>query len=71
MSRAPAGFETFCPEVPVKTRASTFAVLAFVISEMGGILCTPILPPQEREKRRREVEQQLFDVFRKYAGQRG
>ena len=25
----------------------------------------------EREKRRREVEQQLFDVFRKYAGQRG
>ena len=29
------------------------------------------LPPQEREKRRREVEQQLFDVFRKYAGQRG
>ena len=27
--------------------------------------------PQEREKRRREVEQQLFDVFRKYAGQRG
>ena len=40
MSRAPAGFETFCPEVPVKTRASTFAVLAFVISEIGGILCT-------------------------------
>ena len=32
---------------------------------------TPILPPQEREKRRREVEQQLFDVFRKDAGQRG
>ena len=32
---------------------------------------TPILPPQEREKRRREVEQQLFDVFRKYAGQQG
>ena len=30
-----------------------------------------ILHPQEREKRRREVEQQLFDVFRKYAGQRG
>jgi len=30
MSRAPAGFETFCPEVPVKTRASTFAVLAFL-----------------------------------------
>lgn len=40
MSRAPAGFETFCPEVSLKTRASTFAVLAFVISEMGGILCT-------------------------------
>ena len=40
MSGAPAGFETLCPEVPVKTRASTFAVLALVISEMGGIVCT-------------------------------
>ena len=29
---------------------------------------TPVFSPQEREKRRREVEQQLFDVFRKYAG---
>lgn len=32
---------------------------------------TPILPPQEREKRKREVEQRLFDVFSKYAVQRG
>lgn len=32
---------------------------------------TPVLPPKEREKRRREVEQRLFDVFSKYAGQRG
>ena len=31
---------------------------------------TPILPPKEREQRRREVEQKLFDVFSKYAGQR-
>lgn len=31
---------------------------------------TPILPPKEREKRKREVEQKLFDVFSKYAGQR-
>ena len=32
---------------------------------------TPILPPPtEREKRKREVEQKLFDVFSKYAGQR-
>ncbi len=31
---------------------------------------TPILPPTEREKRKREVEQKLFDVFSKYAGQR-
>ena len=30
---------------------------------------TPILPPTEREKRKREVEQKLFDVFSKYAGQ--
>ena len=27
------------------------------------------LPPKEREKRKREVEQKLFDVFSKYAGQ--
>ena len=31
---------------------------------------TPILPPTEREKRKREVEQKLFDVFSKYARQR-
>lgn len=31
---------------------------------------TPILPPKEREKRKREVEQKLFDVFSKYTGQR-
>ena len=31
---------------------------------------TPILPPTEQEKRKREVEQKLFDVFSKYAGQR-
>ena len=31
---------------------------------------TPILPKKEREKRKREVEQKLFDVFSKYAGQR-
>ena len=30
---------------------------------------TPILPQKEREKRKREVEQKLFDVFSKYAGQ--
>ena len=32
---------------------------------------TPIYPPQERDKRSREVERRLFDVFVKYAGQRG
>lgn len=31
---------------------------------------TPVLPPKEREKRKCEVEQKLFDVFSKYAGQR-
>lgn len=31
---------------------------------------TPILPPTEREKRKREVEQKLFDVFSKYTRQR-
>lgn len=32
---------------------------------------TPILTPQERQKREREVERRLFDVFVKYAGRRG
>ena len=27
---------------------------------------TPILPPKEREKRKREIEIRLFDVFSKY-----
>ena len=31
---------------------------------------TPILPPKEREQRRREVEQKLFGVFSKYTEQR-
>ncbi len=31
---------------------------------------TPILSPKEREQRKREVEQKLFGVFSKYAGQR-
>ena len=29
---------------------------------------TLILPPQEQDKRNREIERRLFDVFRKYAG---
>ena len=29
---------------------------------------TPVLPPKERERRRREIETRLFDVFHKYAG---
>ncbi len=28
----------------------------------------PVLSPQEQDKRNREVERRLFDVFRKYAG---
>lgn len=33
---------------------------------------TPVLPPREREKRKQEIEQRLFDVFSKYAtGRRG
>ncbi len=33
---------------------------------------TPVLPPKERDKRKREIEQSLFDVFSKYAtGRRG
>lgn len=29
---------------------------------------TPVFSPQEPDKRNREVEQRLFDLFRKYAG---
>ena len=32
---------------------------------------TPVFPPQEQDKRNREIERRLFEVFRKYAGQRG
>jgi hypothetical protein len=28
---------------------------------------TPILPPKERERRKREIEKRLYDVFIKYA----
>jgi len=28
---------------------------------------TPILNPKERERRRKEIEQRLFDIFIKYA----
>jgi len=31
---------------------------------------TPILSPKEREKRRREIETRLYDVFSKYRGQK-
>lgn len=31
---------------------------------------TPVLPPKERDKRKREIEQSLFDVFSKYATER-
>ena len=32
---------------------------------------TPVFSPLELEKHNREIERRLFDVFRKYAGQRG
>jgi len=28
---------------------------------------TPILSPKERERRKKEIEQRLFNVFKKYA----
>ena len=28
---------------------------------------TPVFSPQEQDKRNREIERRLFDVFRKYA----
>ena len=32
---------------------------------------TPVSSLQEQDKRNREIERRLFEVFRKYAGQRG
>ena len=29
--------------------------------------CTPVLTPEQREKRKREIELVLYDVFKKYA----
>ena len=31
---------------------------------------TPILSPKDREKRKREIETRLYDVFSKYRGQK-
>lgn len=31
---------------------------------------TPVLSPKERERRKQEIENRLFDVFSKYAGKR-
>ena len=28
---------------------------------------TPILPPKERERRKKDIEKRLYDVFSKYA----
>ena len=32
--------------------------------------CTPILTPEQEAVIRRDLEQQLYEVFRKYAGKR-
>ena len=32
---------------------------------------TPVFTPEQEAAKCRELEQQLYDVFRKYAGQRG
>ena len=31
---------------------------------------TPILPPKERERRKRDIEKRLYDVFIKYENKR-
>ena len=38
---------------------------AFIIENL-----TPILSPKERERRKKEIEKRLFDVFSKYANER-
>ena len=101
MRKALTDFWTKCPEVHIRPKASTFAVLALGVSNILFLLSygrdfmqaqvkyeseiktavlgdrtitvknvTPIYPPQERDKRNREIERRLFDVFVKYAGQR-
>ena len=45
-----------------------------LFSEIGrspSKISPPVFSPQELEKHNREIERRLFDVFRKYAGQRG
>ena len=101
LRKALTDFWTKCPEVHIRPKASTFAVLAFAMfqhilslygrdfmqaqvkyeSEIKTAVLgdrtitvknlTPVFSPQELEKHNREIERRLFDVFRKYAGQRG
>lgn len=45
-----------------ETKTVPFQGRAIVVENL-----TPILSPEQREKRKREIEQQLYEVFSKYA----
>ena len=38
------------------------------IARSPSKISPPFFSPQEQDKRNREIERRLFDVFRKYAG---
>ena len=45
-----------------ETKTATFQGKTITVTHL-----TPILSPDDREKRKREIEHQLYDVFVKYA----
>ena len=54
-------------------RAIKFRTETKTVPFMGGTIevvsLTPVLAHKERERRRREVEKRLYDVFVKYVGE--
>ena len=44
-----------------ETKAVAFQVKTIVLENL-----TPVLPPKEKERRKKEIERSLYDVFSKY-----
>jgi len=44
-----------------ETKSASFGGKTIILEHL-----TPVLTPEQREKRKQEIEQQLFDVFEKY-----
>ena len=58
--------EVLCMPLPVRFESEVKTV-PFGDGTIRVENLTPILSPKDREKRRREVENRLYDVFSKYA----